>query len=148
MANTSALEQNLLRCKADYNYAVLQQTLWASRQEANASKLAAQQSAEDKWLTAYDSAYDCGHHGDNDIKAGNVTIKASGCKSEYQFSQYAFAKVKNYVPEELERCADLDTKYDLLVSTYDAMVTELGAMIEGYEESVATAAQDTGLLGG
>lgn len=148
MATTSALEQNLLRCKADYNYAVLQQTLWASRQEANASKLAAQQSAQEKWIDAYDSAYDCGHYGDRDLKAGNVTIKAEGCKSEYQFSMYANAKVKNYNADALGKYADDDTQYDSMVTLYDAMVTELGAMIEGYEESVATAAQDTGLLGG
>lgn len=148
MANTAALLQNLLRCKADYNFAILQQTMWASRQESNASKLAAQQSAEEKWLSAYDSAYDCGHYGDRDVSAGGITVKASGCTSEYMFSAYADAKVKNFRADALEEYSDLDTEYDLMTSTYDAMVTELGAMIEGYEESLQTAASDTGLLGG
>ena len=148
MANTAALLQNLLRAKADYNFAVLQNTLWASKQEANASKLAAQQSAEEKWNGAYDSAYDCGNYGDKDLHCKDVTIKAGKTSSEYLFSQYAYAKVANFDPDALNEYSDLDTEYDLMVSTYDAMITELGAMIEGYEESVSTSAQDTGLLGG
>ncbi len=149
MANTAALLQNLLRCKADYNFAVLQNSLWASKQEANASKLAAQQSAQEKWTEAYDDAYDCGHHGgDNDkVTKGSVTIKA-GCTSEAQFSAYAYACSRDYDPEALEEYEDLDTTYDLNVTTYDAMITELSAMIEGYEESLGNSAQDTGLIGG
>ncbi len=147
MANTAALLQNLLRCKADYNYAVLQQTMWASRQEGNASKLAAQQSAEEKWNEAYDKAYDQGHYGEEDksIKCKDVTVK-TGCLSEYQFSLYADAKVKNFRPDALEEYADLDTEYELMVSTYDAMVTQLDTMIQNYEEQVGTSAQDTGRL--
>ncbi len=147
MANTAALLSNLLNCKADYNFAVLQQTLWASKQEANASKLAAQQSAEEKWVSAYDSAYDQGYYGEDgkSLTCRGVTVK-TGCKSEAAFSAYAYAKVGSYNPDALEEYSDLDTEYDLAVSTYDAMVTELSAMIESYNESVSTSAQDTGLL--
>ena len=145
MANTAALLSNLLNCKADYNFAVLQQTLWASKQEANASKLAAQQSAEEKWLTAYDSAYDTGYYGDKDISCRGVTVRV-GCHSEAAFSAYADAKVANYNAAAMEEYSDLDTEYDLMVTTYDAMVQELSAMIESYNESVSTSAQDTGLL--
>ncbi len=149
MANTAALLSNLLGAQADYNFAVLQQTLWASKQEANASKLAAQQSAEEKWISYYDSAYDTGYYGEGDDKvtAKGVTVTA-GCRSEARFSAYAIAKVPTYKPDALEEYSDLDTEYDMAVSTYDAMVEELSAMIEGYKEGVSTSAQDTGLLGG
>ncbi len=149
MANTAALLSNLLNCKADYNFAVLQQTLWASKQEANASKLAAQQSAEEKWLAAYDSAYDQGYYGEDgkSITAKGITV-STGSKSEALFSAYANAKVSNYNASALEEYSDLDTEYDLMVTTYDAMVEELSAMIESYNESVSNSAQDTGLLGG
>ena len=148
MANTAALLQNLLRCKADYNYAVLQQTMWASRQEGNASKLAAQQSAEDKWYTAYDKAVDVAEGNDDktnkfksngtsyEIKEGNMAL----CE------MYANAKVSQYKPGLLDEYADLDTEYELMVSTYDAMVTQLDTMIQNYEEQVGTSAQDTGRL--
>ncbi len=149
MANTAALLSNLLNCKADYNFAVLQQTLWASKQEANASKLAAQQSAEEKWLAAYDSAYDQGYYGEDgkSISCRGQVVK-TGCHSEAAFSAYADAKVSNYNAAAMEEYSDLDTEYDLMVTTYDAMVQELSAMIESYNESVSTSAQDTGLLGG
>lgn len=149
MPNTAALLQNLLMCKADYNFAVLQNSLWASKQEANASKLAAQQSASDKWHDAYDEAYDCGHYGDDDDKVSKngVTVNA-GCTSEAKFEAYAYACVRNYDPDALEYYSDLDTEYDQMVTMYDTMITELGAMIESYEESLGNSAQDTGLIGG
>ena len=151
MANTAALLQNLLRCKADYNYAVLQQTMWSSKMEANASKLSAQQSAEEKWYDAYDKATAVADGTEEkSIKfkynGQNVEIKEGTAISTCE--AYANTKVGQYKPDFLEEYSDLDTEYSLMVSTYDAMVAQLDAMITTYEEQVGTAATDTGKLQG
>ena len=149
MANTAALLQNLLRCKADYNYAILQQTLWASRSEKNASKLAAQQSAETKYYEAYDDACDvaAGVGDKESLRAkGKEVVKGS---SDLKCREYADAKSGYKFEEEaLYEYADLDTEYSLMVSTFDAMVAQLDSMISNYEEQVGTAAADTGRLQG
>ena len=150
MANTAALLQNLLRCKADYNYAVLQQTLWSSKMEANASKLSAQTSAQEKWNDAYDKAEEVSFYATDDTKEleyRGVTVHVGRCL-ETECIKYADAKVGKYNEQALEEYSDLDTEYSLMVSTYDAMVAQLDAMITTYEEQVGTAATDTGKLQG
>ena len=151
MANTAALLQNLLRCKADYNYAILQQSLWGSRQEANLSKLSAHQSSEEDWYKAYDKAEEVAFDDDaKDLKYKGQTYVRGGCNSTEACEAYANAKVGNYddIELNLETYSDLDTEYSLMLSTYDAMVTQLDAMITSYEEELGTAATDTGKLGG
>ena len=150
MANTAALLQNLLRCKADYNYAILQQSLWASKQEANLSKLSAHQSSEEDWYKAYDKAEEVAFDGDaKDLKYKGQTYVKAGCNSTLACENYANAKVGDFdeISLNLDTYSDLDTEYSLMLSTYDAMVTQLDAMITSYEEELGSAAADTGRIG-
>ena len=138
---------NLLNVQADLNYYTMLLNQWSAKYEANAEKLSAQQTAEEKWTEAYDKAYD--HTG------GDAALRAGGKvwvqKDEENVSAataeaYAHAKVKDYDEELSLELAELDIEYDTMKTMYEALVTMKQAEKDSDKQSTATAMQDTHLL--
>ena len=138
---------NLLNVQADLNYYTMLLNQWSAKYESNAEKLSAQQTAEEKYIDAYDDAID---HGDGDkaLKAGGKcwVEKDETNVSEATAEGYAHAKSKNYNESLSLELAELDIEYDTMKTMYEALVTQLQAEKDADKQSTATAMQDTHLL--
>lgn len=141
MAATAALLGTLLCKNADITYYTQQQIFWANKYEANAAKLADQQSLEDKYWDAYDDCY----YADDDKKVKINGVEQSN-NDEAAAINYAHYKVKNFDEELLDELMELDIQYETMKCLYETELEALRAQQEALKTAASTAAQDTGLL--
>ena len=173
MANTAALLGSLLNTNADINYYTQQQIFWANKQEANAKKLQAQVSSEDKWEQAYDSCYYADdateikigattYHTKEVIKSSSVAQTAGwgtftaqrrnaaghdlGSAAGRAALAYANAKAQEYDQELSIELAELDVEYDTMKCMYETLLETMRAQKDQEANATSTAAQDTCLL--
>lgn len=148
----SGLLAQYLAVKNQLNYNQLQQTRWNNMATAMSKKLSDQSTAEDKWLSASESAFDSAFDPSKEIVYQGNTYKAKEVKCQEDAArkiatQYANAKVPKFDSELLEEYTDLDMEYSTMQAMYDTLCTELEAQEGSLKEQLGTEAQDTHLLG-
>ncbi len=151
----SGLLAQYLAVKNQLNYNHLQQTRWKNMATAMSKKLSTQTSAEEKWQSSSEAAYDGYHDGSKNLSAGGQKYLEDGnpvgagahLNREQLASKYADAAVPKFDSDLLEEYTELDMEYDTMQNMYNTLCEELEAQESVLREQLGTEAQNTHLLG-
>lgn len=152
----SGLLAQYLAVKNQLDYVHLQQTRWNNMATAMSQKLSTQESAEEKWQSSSENAYN-DWSSTKEFKAqgevmqnkdGIVQGKYKGYDRAKFAEVYASKAVPKFDSELLEEYTELDMEYSTMQSMYDTLCTELEAQESSLKEQLGKDAQDNHLIGG
>lgn len=152
----SGLLAQYLAVKNQLDYCHLQQTRWNNMATAMSKKLSTQTSAEEKWESQSENAYNDATDPSKEYKVNGETFKAKDVETwnarygdrSQMAEKYANAKVPKFDSDLLEEYTDLDMEYSTMQSMYDTLCTELESQESALKDQLGKDAGDNHLLGG